>query len=66
MMNKTETNAYMRAVEVGLRSISAAFEELNCDGEFGDDAFERFRKVRIDFINLNCEFQDVRGWNGND
>ena len=62
-MNKSETNGYLKAVEIQLRAVEAAFDEVARSGELSEEAFARFREVKIDMVNLSSAFRDIRGWN---
>jgi hypothetical protein len=62
-MNKEETDGYLRALELQLQSIENSFGELDRQGKMNDKAYEIFRKVRINLINLSQTLTEVRGWN---
>lgn len=62
-MNKSETNGYLRALEIQLGQLVIAFAELNRSGDFTPEAFEAFRVVRIDLVNAAHAAADIRGFN---
>ena len=63
-MNKSETNGYLRALEIQHASLVITYDELNRSGDFTPEAFEAFRVVRIDLVNAMAAFPDIRGFNG--
>jgi hypothetical protein len=66
-MNKPETNGWLAVVEVQLRAVERALDEVEKAGEFFDDyAIERFREVRIDITAAAQSFACMRGWNRGD
>jgi hypothetical protein len=51
-MNKSETNGYLRALELQLGQLVITLAELDRSGDFTPEAFEAFRAVRIVRIDL--------------
>jgi hypothetical protein len=63
-MNKSETNGYLRALELQLGQLVITLAELDRSGDFTPEAFEAFRVVRIDLVNVAHAAPDIRGFNG--
>jgi len=64
MLDKAETNGYLRAVEAQLRAIEAQMLQLHYTADLTPEAERVFREVRVDFTNLTGRLFEVRGWNG--
>lgn len=64
MLDKAETNGYLRAVEAQLRAIEAQMLQLHYTANLTPEAEQVFREVRVDFTNLTQRLFEVRGWNG--
>jgi hypothetical protein len=62
-MNKAETNGFLKAVENQFRTVEDALALIEREGALDDPAYEIFRKVKIDLVNLTQKFTEVRGWN---
>ena len=62
-MDKAETNGYLRAIEAQLLAVEALLEEVNRTGDLTGIAYDKFREVRMNIINANHAFKEVRGWN---
>jgi len=62
-MDKAETNGYLKAVELQLRAVEDTLTLIEREGVLGDSAYETFRKVKVDLVNLVQKFTEVRGWN---
>jgi hypothetical protein len=62
-MDKAETNGYLKAVELQLRAVEDALTLIEREGVLDDPAYETFRKVKVDLVNLTQKFTEVRGWN---
>jgi len=62
-MNADQTNGALSMLEAQLQHLNNMFEDMNRRGELNDKAYEVFRKIRIDLINLGSDFSEVRGWN---
>jgi hypothetical protein len=63
-MNKSETNGYLRGLELQLGQLVNGLADLDRSGDFTPEAFEAFRVVRIDLVNAMAAFPDIRGFNG--
>ncbi len=63
-MNKSETNGYLRALELQLGQLVIGLAELDRSGDFTPEAFEAFRVVRIALVNVAHAAADIRGFNG--
>jgi len=63
-MNRDETNGYLQAVESQLWEVCNKLAELDARGDFTDEAWKSFSRIRVRFINISYDFAKVRGWNG--
>ena len=62
-MNKSETNGYLRALELQLGQLVITLAELDRSGDFTPEAFEAFRVVRIDLVNAARAVVRTRAFN---
>ena len=64
MLDKAETNGYLKDVEAQLRAVEGAMAEINRSSELTPVAAAVFRDVRAELANLTQRLFEVRGWNG--
>ena len=62
-MSRDETNGMLRAVELQLRAVEEILATIDRKGDLADEAFERFRTLKIDLVNLTVAADAVRAWN---
>jgi len=65
-MTAAETNACLGMLETQFHNLTSALDDMDRRGELTDKSYEIFRRLKIDLINLESEFAEVRGWNTED
>jgi hypothetical protein len=62
-MNTAETNACLGMLETQFHNLTNALDDMDRRGDLNDKSYEIFRRLKIELVNLESEFSEVRGWN---
>ncbi len=62
-MTKEETNGFLMALERQMKDIESQLEVVFKSGNLCDTSDAILRETKINLINLNQRFSEIRGWN---